>query len=216
LPSIVVATAPPVVAPPTTSLAPDSLEPVAAQGPVEAGAAEQEYTHAGKRRRSLVTRNLLLASVGSALFASIVTAIALHRSEPTPLVIAPNPPLASSTVAELRAPVRAPEPPPKEAPPAVPVLSLSALPKAAPAPKAPRVKVEAPAVASPPPGFLAEAVDGAKPKPAKSSLDENPYGVELEDDEPAPPKAKPANPAPAWLQEGLKGEDSSSAQTPGF
>jgi hypothetical protein len=218
LPSIVVATASPAASPPVTSLVPDSLEPVTAQQPAEVaevGAAEQEYTHAGKRRRSLVTRNLVLASAGSALFASIVTAIAVHRSQPTPLVIAPNPTLSSKTLAPPPAPTRVPEPPSKEAPPAVPVLSLSALPKAAPAPKPSRPKVEAPAAVSPPPSFLVEAGEGTKPKPEKSALDENPYGVELEDDEPAP-KAKPPNPAPAWLQEGLKGEDTSSAQTPGF
>ena len=89
---------------------------------------------------------------------------------------------------------------------------MSALPKAAPTAKTPRVKVDAPAAPAPSPSFLAEAVDGATPT-KKSAIDENPYGVELEDDEPAP-KAKPANPAPAWLQEGRKGED--SPQTPGF
>jgi hypothetical protein len=215
LPSIVVAPAPAAPAP-ATSLVPDSLDPVTTPAPVpsDGAAAEQEYTHAGKRRRTLVTRNLVFASAGSALFASIVTAIAVHRPEPTPLVIAPTVPAASSVVTAAPPPVRAPEPPPRESVSAVPVLSLSALPKAAP--KVARPKADGPSpVPTAPPSFLAETADGAKPKPEKSALDENPYGVELEDEEPAP-KAKPVNPAPAWLQEGLKGDDAPSAESPGF
>jgi hypothetical protein len=222
LPSIVVTPPPPVAAQAVTSRVPDSLEPVTTPPPADAGAAEQEHTHAGRRRRTVVTRNLVIASAGSALLASIVTAIAVHRPEPTPLVIAPTAPVASSAVAA-RPPVRAPEPPPKEMGPAVPVLSLSALPKVAPiAPKVvrPRVEVEL-AETPPPPSFLTEAMEPAsgppavKPKTEKRSLDDNPYGVELDDEEPARP-VKPSKSAPVEAQEAPAGDEPASAQTPGF
>ncbi len=222
LPSIVVSPAPPPTVPAVTSLVPDSLQPITTPPPAEAGAAEQEYTHAGKRRRTVVTRNLVMASAGSALLASIVTAIAVHRPEPTPLVIVSTVPATASAVpAAPPAPVR---PKAEETLPAVPVLSLSALPKAPPAPpKVARARVEVElaetAPTAPPPSFLTEAMESqgtartaSKPKPA---VDDNPYGVELDDDEPARP-AKPQKASPAGAQEAPLAEEPASAQSPGF
>lgn len=161
-----------------------------------------------QRRRWFSNRHLVMACAGSALLASVVTAVVVNRPAPTPLVVAPAAsPEVSAPAEPARALERALEPPPEEALPAVPILALSALPKAPPPVARPKADVPV----SSTPDQSSEPAESAKASTEKSLPVTNPYKVELEDEEPAPVApdkpalgSPPPSTVPAWLEEGLR------------
>lgn len=207
LPTVVVSPEPPPAAAAAPAPAPDSLEPVVARGPAPT-MPPQEYTVVAQRRRWFSNRHLVMACAGSALLASVVTAVVVNRPAPTPLVVAPAAsPEVSAPAEPARALERALEPPPEEALPAVPILALSALPKAPPPVARPKADVPV----SSTPDQSSEPAESAKASTEKSLPVTNPYKVELEDEEPAPVApdkpalgSPPPSTVPAWLEEGLR------------